>query len=124
MLVTILICTRDRKEKLTQTMLSVLNLEVPADTDYELIVVNNGSIDGTAQLCADMSPQFSGRMRVIYEPKPGSSQARTSGVLRCDMIAFIDDDMPERNWLEVIHQEFSADAALQGISGRVELWNL
>lgn len=125
-LLSIVICTRNREAKLKQTLLSVLNLEVAPDTDYELIVVNNGSTDGTAQLCADMSPRFDGRMHAIYEPKPGLGQARTTGALlaRGEIIAFTDDDIvPERNWLKVIYQEFSADATLQGISGRVELLN-
>jgi len=124
MLLSILLCTRNREDKLKQALQSILNLEIPPAVDYELIVVDNGSTDGTAQLCANLTSQFNGRMRVVYEPKPGLGGARITAASHAagEIFAFVDDDVvPEKNWLTVIHREFSADPALQGVSGRVEL---
>ena len=126
MLVSILICTRNRAAKLKQTLESILDLEIPPHGNYELVVVDNGSSDGTQQLCADMMPKFNGRMRVVSEPKPGLGQARIRAAAQAsgDILAFTDDDIvPHKTWLSVIYSEFSADPDLQGISGRVELLN-
>ena len=126
MLLSILICTRNRETKLKQALQSVLALEFPPGADYELIVVDNGSTDGTGQVCASLAPLFNGRMRVVYEPKPGLGRARSlaASIAAGEIAACIDDDIvPDRNWLKVIHREFSADPSLQGISGRVELLN-
>jgi glycosyltransferase involved in cell wall biosynthesis len=66
-------------------------------TDYEVIVVNDGSTDDTAAVLA----RFGDRIRVITQSNRGLSAARTAGVRAStgEYVAFLDDDdewMPEK----------------------------
>ena len=66
-------------------------------TDYELVVVNDGSTDDTASALA----AYGDRIHVVSQPNRGLSAARNAGVGASsgELIAFIDDDdlwMPEK----------------------------
>ena len=125
-LVSIILCTRNRAAKLRRTLQSIQALEQPRDADYELIVVDNGSTDETADVCASLEPELGGRLRRIFVEEPGKSRAANAGfeVARGEIIAFLDDDvLPQRDWLAVVCREFSAAPTLGAISGRVELFN-
>ncbi len=66
-------------------------------TDYEVIVVNDGSTDDTAAVLA----RFGKRIRVITQSNRGLSAARNAGVRAStgEYVAFLDDDdewMPEK----------------------------
>jgi glycosyltransferase involved in cell wall biosynthesis len=65
-------------------------------TDYEIIVVDDGSSDETASLLA----RYGDRIRMIRQPNRGVSASRNTGIgaSRGEYLAFIDDDdewMPE-----------------------------
>lgn len=61
-------------------------------TDYEVIVVNDGSQDDTAELLRPLTE--SGRIRCFDQPHAGQAAARNRGLAeaRGDFIAFLDDD--------------------------------
>ena len=125
MLISILICTKDRPQQLRETLQAVASLEAPPGVDYELIVVDNGSkSEGTAQVCREMEPVFQSRLHFAALPVAGKSRAANAGfkISRGEIIAFLDDDiLPRKDWLLVICREFSSHPELGGISGRVEL---
>lgn len=67
-------------------------------SDFELIVVDDGSEDDTAQIVADFDDT---RIRYLWQPNAGRSAARNLGlsVASGEMIAFLDDDdryLPDR----------------------------
>lgn len=64
-------------------------------TDYEVVVVDDGSTDDTATVLAG----YEDRIRVLRQPNRGQSAARNAGVLasRGEYLAFLDDD---DEWLE------------------------
>lgn len=67
--------------------------------DFELIVVDDGSADGTAQRLAGYSP----RLRVLRQPRRGVAAARNVGVRDSAgaIVAFLDsDDLWQRRKLE------------------------
>jgi glycosyltransferase involved in cell wall biosynthesis len=117
-----IVCTRNRCSALAQLLESLASLEVPAELPWELVVVDNGSTDGTAALldaCATRLP-----INRAYEGHKGLSRARNAGLraARGDILAFTDDDcIPAPDWLSAIANEFDAEPALSGLGGRVEL---
>lgn len=68
--------------------------------DYEVIVVDDGSADDTA----DVAERFGGRVRCIRQPNSGVATARNNGVATSsgDLVAFLDaDDLWRPRKLEV-----------------------
>jgi glycosyltransferase involved in cell wall biosynthesis len=125
MLVSILVCTRDRPEKLRRALEAIAQFNLPSGVDFEVLVLDNGSgNDLTASTCRDLQSTLSGRLRGFHLPVAGKSRAANAGfeLSRGNIIAFLDDDIvPRKDWLAVICQQFSEDAGLGVITGRVEL---
>jgi len=124
--VSLIVCTRNRADKLPQMLHSLLALNVPPQAKIEFIVVDNGSIDRTPQLLALAETMFDGRLRCTSAPTPGLGHARNVGLAEASgaILAFVDDDViPRQDWLETICREFTADAGLALLSGQVQLRN-
>lgn len=72
-------------------------------SDLEIIVVDNGSTDGTLQKITDEFPS----VRLLQESKPGVSHARNLAIQEAqgDWIAFTDADcIPTPTWLQSLVQ--------------------
>ena len=84
-LVSIIIPTRNRVSLLKETLGSVLSQDYGA---REIIVVDDGSEDGTGELCRALPVHY------VRSPKRGCSAARNTGASACsgDLLAFLDDD--------------------------------
>ena len=48
--VTIAICSRNRADELQATLASLQHVEVPTDYNVDLVLVDNGSTDGTREI--------------------------------------------------------------------------
>jgi len=85
--VSVIVPTYNRAHLLPASLASVL----AEDVDLELIVVDDGSSDGTAEMVAAMREP---RLRVIERPHAGIAAARNAGVdaARAPVIAFHDSD--------------------------------
>ena len=61
--------------------------------DYELILVDDGSTDGSPELC-DKLAETDGRIRVLHKKNGGLSDARNAGtnIAKGDYIIYIDSD--------------------------------
>jgi glycosyltransferase involved in cell wall biosynthesis len=87
--VSVIISTYNREAMLTQALRSAL---AQRDVDHEVIVVDNGSSDGTAGLLADWSHP---RLRVVRnETSLGSVGGRNTGLTASDSewVGMLDDD--------------------------------
>jgi glycosyltransferase involved in cell wall biosynthesis len=87
--VTVVIPTHNRKDLLLHALMSALGQERVA---LEVIVVDDGSSDGTAEMLAALTDR---RVRVVHhETAQGVSGARNRGIAeaRGEWIAFLDDD--------------------------------
>jgi hypothetical protein len=89
--VTVVVPTKDRRSVLPTTLVSVA---WQRDVDVRVIVVDDGSSDGTQEYLERLSardPRFS----VVHRPVPGgAAAARNAGLARVttDWVAFCDDD--------------------------------
>lgn len=78
-------------------------------TDYELLLIDDGSSDKSGIICDDYAKKDS-RIRVIHQKNGGPSKARNTGLEAAvgDYIYFIDsDDSLANNSLEIIHSYLS-----------------
>ena len=88
-------------------------------TDFELILVDDGSPDNCPALC-DAAAEKDNRVRVLHKPNGGVSTARNAGLdmARGKWIAFVDsDDSVQPDYLEKMHTAAlaaGADIALCG----------
>lgn len=100
MLITVAICTFNRANSLRRTLDSLIAMRVPGDTDWEIVIVNNNSIDHTDEVISG----YIGRLpiRREFEPRAGKSNAlnRAIDVAKGDYILWIDDDvLVDAGWL-------------------------
>ncbi len=80
-------------------------------TDFELILVDDGSPDGCPEIC-DIYANNDGRVSVIHKENGGHTSARTAGLDRAsgDYVIYVDsDDYIEHGLLSRINEIIEAD---------------
>jgi glycosyltransferase involved in cell wall biosynthesis len=88
---------------------------------YEIIVVDDGSTDDSADVAQSIGRGWSGKLRVIQQDNHGPASARNTGIFasQADLIAFIDSDcIPEQDWLQLLVQALMTTHA-DGIGGPI-----
>ena len=102
MKVTVILCTYNRCQSLAKTLESLAASTLPGWIDWEVLVVDNNSIDQTREVVEDFCLHYPGRFRHLFEPRQGLSYARNAGIreARGSILAFTDDDATvEPDWL-------------------------
>lgn len=106
-IVGIVIPVYNTKKYLRKCIESVLNQTFQ---DFRLVLVDDGSTDGSGQICDAYAAKDS-RVRVIHQPNKGSVLARAAGVLseyaQAAKYIFLSDadDTLEPNALELLYEE-------------------
>jgi glycosyltransferase involved in cell wall biosynthesis len=99
--ITVVICTRNRAESLRETLTCLARAEVPA-LHSEIVVVDNGSTDATAEVVHD-APTCR-PVHYLFEPHPGKSWALNRALSDAplgEIVAVLDDDMsPHDDWFK------------------------
>ena len=92
MKLSVIIPTFNRRALIEQTLPTVLDQTYPAD-EYEVIVVVDGSTDGTAAALQRMSSSV--RLIVIEQENRGQAAARNAGlrIASGELVLFLDDDL-------------------------------
>jgi glycosyltransferase involved in cell wall biosynthesis len=96
----IIIPTHNRADELRQTIDSIARLTVPGD--WELIVVDNKSTDGTRAVVEAQAAAFPAPLRYVFEPEQGRYAALNTGIRAATgaIVATTDDDARvEPDWL-------------------------
>jgi glucosyl-dolichyl phosphate glucuronosyltransferase len=100
---TILIATYNRGELLDETLTSIRALRVRPGRQWDVIVVDNNSSDGTRAVVERQARDFPVPLRYLFEGQQGRSSALNTGIAAAtgDVIAMTDDDVRvEPGWLE------------------------
>lgn len=82
-------------------------------TDFEVILVDDGSPDSCPQICDEYGEKDK-RVRVIHKPNGGLVSARNAGILSAkgDYITYVDsDDWIKPNLLQFVHDRIAESSA-------------
>ena len=110
----VIVPTYNRVASLRATLESLFRQEF---LDYEIIVVNDGSTDGTDVYLSSLAKE----KKIIYlkHSNQGLAATRSAGLLAAqgEYIAYTDDDcVVPANWLRMLHQAFGQEN-VAGIGG-------
>lgn len=100
-LISVIVPIYNVEQYLERCILSILNQTYH---NYELILVNDGSTDGSLDICKKYAKKFSGII-VVDKKNGGLSDARNAGLkmARGEYITFVDsDDLVVPNYLEIL----------------------
>lgn len=107
MKLSVVVPTRNRADLLEAFLSSLAGQTLPRD-QWEVIVVDNGSTDGTAEVAARHAAAAE-NVRAVFEPAPGLHAGRHRGLKEAagDVLVYADDDIePLPTWLEAMGEVF------------------
>jgi len=122
--VSVIAPTYNRKEMLMECLTSLFNQTYPKDR-YEIIVVNDGSTDGTEEVLKEYAKKAPCAFKWLTQQNRGPSAARNLGVknARGEIICFIDDDcVAEKKWIENLISGFVMEK-IGGVGGKIKAYN-
>ena len=91
--ITVVVCTRNRAGVIGPCLEALAGQDMPPER-FEVVVVDNGSTDGTAAVLRRWRDGDPSHRRVEEEHRTGLSRARNAGLAAAGapIVAFIDDD--------------------------------
>jgi glycosyltransferase involved in cell wall biosynthesis len=114
-IVSVILPTRDREHVIGDAIVSVQSQNF---TDWELIIVDDGSTDDTVAVVAPYLADS--RIRYVEQSNSGASAARNHGLrlARGSLIAYLDsDNVWYQDFLTVAVREFAVDPAIDVVYG-------
>jgi glycosyltransferase involved in cell wall biosynthesis len=121
--VSAIICTHNRAVYLRKAIGSLIHQTLPRE-NYEIVVVDNGSSDRTADVVRQEFGDVP-MLRYVYEPMLGLAYARNAGcnTAQGKYVAYLDDDAVAcPSWLEKIVNVFETFKPRPGcVGGKVDL---
>ena len=117
---TVLICTYNRANLLGETLDSLRSTRT--SLRWNVVVVDNNSTDGTREAVASRIAAFPVRLRYLFEPRQGKSNALNTGLEATDaaIVAFTDDDVRvSGGWLEASCRPLLDDPTIDYTGGPV-----
>jgi glycosyltransferase involved in cell wall biosynthesis len=124
MMISVVIATRDRAPLLEATLAALCDQQSPG-CPFEILIVDNGSIDATASVVADAARRSSVPVTYMTEEKSGKSHALNTAVAhaRGDILALTDDDViPSPGWLAAFAKAFEETGADYAAGRILPLW--
>ena len=117
----VIISTYNRREALLLKCLpSVFDQDLASD-QYEVIIIVDGSTDGTGAALRELQPACA--LRIVEHPNGGLSKARNTGIAmaRGELVMFIDDDFICRPDVFRLHMEAHTGAEAAVVHGAIYL---
>lgn len=106
--ITAAICAHNDAAVLRDAVASVMKQTLPG-SNYEVLVIDNASTDGTGCVGADLQVIYGKRLKVYREQRLGLSHARNRALSEASapIVAFIDADaVADPGWLEAMVEAF------------------
>lgn len=126
--VSVVISTYNRGPLLAPAVRALLDEQAPGGATYEVIVVDNNSTDGTAEVLSGLEAGSGGRLRCLFEPRQGVSHGRNAGIAaaRAPIIAFTDDDIRVApDWVATLTRLFGQHPDVECVGGPVlPIWEV
>ncbi len=124
-MISVIVATHNRRHLLERTLAAFERQDWPPE-DMELLVVDNGSTDGTAQwLAARLAAGAWPQVRLLHESRPGKSHAVNRGVAHAtgSLLLFTDDDVvPDTGWVGAMARAMEESGADFGVGRVLPLW--
>jgi len=121
-MLSVIIATYNRCASLGNVLNGLLTQEgLSSDTDYEIIVVDNNSTDGTKRLVEFFMDKAGDRLRYFFDPARGKAHALNLGIResRGEILIFTDDDViVDNKWIFHVN-EFFKKFSVDAMGGRV-----
>lgn len=120
--ISVIVCTYNREEYLYRTLEHIARNDFPAG-DYEIVLVDNNSTDGTAEQCRRFRRDYPAvAFRCFRETAQGLSFARNRGIAeaRGEILVFLDDDaFMEKDYLRRLDRYLRQYPAAAAFGGRI-----
>jgi glycosyltransferase involved in cell wall biosynthesis len=117
--VSVILPTCNRADLLQRCLQSLTSQNFPAE-DFEIIVVDDGSTDGTRDLMENYKTECDRPLiRYFYQSRGGPGAARNGGIRMAqgDILAFTEDDIVvDKNWLKLALPYFD-NQTVGGVEG-------
>jgi glycosyltransferase involved in cell wall biosynthesis len=117
----IVVATYNRAGVLDECIAALAGQAVPANVPWEVVFVDNNSVDGTRDVVANWAVRAPIPVRYVFEPRQGKSYAFNAGIAQASgaVLAFTDDDvLVPIEWLSITMEatdRWSADV----LGGRI-----
>ena len=119
--ITVVVPTYNRKKLLKNLLDSLYNQSYP-DSKSEIIVVDDGSKDGTREMVEIYQKDTNRNLKYFYQQNKGVAAARNTGIKNSNgaFIVFIDDDcMASGNWLQEMAKGYD-NFNVAGVGGLIK----
>ncbi len=120
MRISIITATYNSKATVRDTLESVLRQDY---ADYELVIKDGGSTDGTLAICREYEPRFEGRMKIISAPDKGLYDAMNIGIASAsgEVVGILnsDDFYTSDDILSTVARQFEQTPDIDAIYGDV-----
>jgi len=120
--ISIIIPTYNRKLKLKACLDSLFAQSYPRDA-FEIIVIDDGSVDGTADTLCALS-KINPNLRYFIQNHSGPAVARNLGIrnARSEIVGFTDSDcVLDKDWVKNMVQAHSLEKHIAAIGGSTEV---
>jgi len=118
--VSVIVPVYNRSQLLAQCLASLCAQNYPRDS-YEIIVIDDGSTDESAEVARAIGQIWNGELHIISQANGGPSSARNAGITasKADMVAFTDSDCTAApDWLDSLVSTYNATQA-DGVGGPI-----
>jgi len=121
MLVSVVICTRNRSDLIGNALQSVLASPYPS---FDVVVVDQSDDDATGEIVRSIAELSPGKLKYVHTTPPGLSRAYNIGIASTagDVLAFTDDDcIAPSDWIASIVAAFEDEPHADMLYGQVLL---